>query len=198
MSNFYYASIYKNKIISLLLKNKNFISLINPVPSECEYLDIIDVLLGGEWTYNGIKYKENGYIFDYDFVLDTITDVKTYIFVDTDIEYVRQKIYTDFNLYVYIFTAKQLVRITDTSIPTVQQVKDMGYVTDTYANRIDILCDIVDGTLNRNTKFPGIGSIAPADRGFCTSYSPNNKYYGKRLKYNVTNLNEAEDFCEIH
>lgn len=198
MSNFYYASVYKNKIINLLLKNKDFISLINPTPSKCEYLDIIDVLMGGEWTYNGVEYKESGHIFDYDFVLDTITDVKTYVFVETDIEYVRQKMFTDFNLYIYIFSAKELVRITDNSVPTVQQIKDMGYVTDTYANRIDVLCDIIDGTLNGNMKFPGIGSIVPADRDFCRMYSPNNKYYGKRLKYNVTNLNEVENCHGIY
>lgn len=195
MTNFYYAASYKNKIINLLLKSKDFIRLINPSPSDCEYLDIIDVLLGGEWMFNGKQYKEKGHVFDYDFVAETTTDVRTYIFVETDIEYVRQRIFTDFNLYVYIFTSKNLVRITDTSVPTVQQVKDMGYVTGTYANRIDVLCDIVDRILNGNDKIQGIGSVVPADRGFCTLYCPNNNYYGKRLKYNITNLNEYEDYC---
>ena len=58
MSNIYYAASYKNKIINLLLKNKDFIKLMNPTPSECEDLDIVDVLIGGEWIINGKKWEE--------------------------------------------------------------------------------------------------------------------------------------------
>ena len=69
MSNFYNASEYKNKIINLLLKNKDFIKLIDPKPSECDQLDIIDVLIGGEWIVDGKNYYEQGHVFDYNFVV---------------------------------------------------------------------------------------------------------------------------------
>ena len=59
-------------------------------------------------------------------VNDTITDKKTFVFVETDIDTVRDDIFTDFNLYICIFTEKELVRITDNSIPTVNQIKEMG------------------------------------------------------------------------
>ena len=62
MSNLYNLASYKNKIIDLLLKNKDFIKLINPVPSKCNEIDIIDVLLGGEWVIDGEKYKQQGHI----------------------------------------------------------------------------------------------------------------------------------------
>lgn len=195
MSNFYYATIYKNKIINLLLKNRDFVKLINPPPSECIYLDDIDIILGGEWIYDGVRYKEQGCVFDYDFVKDTTNEVKTFVFVETDIEYVHRNVFTDFNLYVCIFTDKELVRITEYSKPSVTDIKDMGYFAATHANRVDVLCDIVDRTLNGNEKLPGLGTIKPAEVGFCSLYCPNNKYYGKRLKYNITNLNESEDFC---
>ena len=42
MSNLYYATEYKNKIINLLIKNKSLIKLINPTPSECNDIDIVD------------------------------------------------------------------------------------------------------------------------------------------------------------
>lgn len=198
MSVLYYAASYKNKIINLLLKNRNFVTLINPVSeSECEYLDEVDILLGGKWVYGGKEYKEQGYIFDYNFVNDTIEDEKTFVFVETDISSVRQKMFVDFNLYVHIFTAKPLVRLSDKTAPTVKQVKDMGYFTSsTYANRIDILCNIVDEILNGNEKIPGLGTVTPSDRDFCVISYPSNKYYGKRLKYKITNLNEIEDSCE--
>lgn len=195
MANLYYAASYKNRIINLLLRNKNFIKLINPKPSECEDLDIADVLIGGTWFINGKEYKEQGHIFDYNFVNETTTDKKTFVFVETDIDTVRNNIFTDFNLYVCIFTSKDLVRITNETIPTVKEVKDMGYFASTYANRIDVLCDIVDRILNGTDKIQGIGDVQPSSRGYITMYCPNNNYYGKCLKYNISNLNEIEDGC---
>ena len=195
MPNLYYAASYKNKIINLLLKNKNFIKLINPNPSDCIYLDIIDVLLGGEWFFDGKKWEEQGHVFDYNFVNETTTEQKTFVFVETDIDTVKQNMFVDFNLYICVFTAKELVRLTDKSTPTVKQVKDMGYFASTYANRIDVLCDIVDRTINGTDKIPGIGDVEPASRGYVTMYCPNNKYYGKCMKYKISNYNDGGDEC---
>lgn len=195
MANLYYAASYKNKIINLLLKDKNLIKLVNPKPSECENLDIIDVLLGGVWFMDGKKYEEQGHIFDYNFVEDIITEEKTFIFVETDIDTVRNNMFTDFNLYVFIFTPKKMVRLTNNTIPTVEEVKDMGYFTKTYANRIDVLCDIVDRILNGTDKILGIGNVRPAQRGYVTTYCPHRNYYGKCLKYTISNFNESGDDC---
>lgn len=195
MSNLYYASNYKNKIINLLLKNDDFIRLINPSPSPYDELDIVDVLLGGTWLINGKEYTEQGHIFDYNFVDETTDDRKTFVFVETDINYVTDNILTDFNLYVCIFTDKRLVRLTNSSIPNVKEVKDMGYFASTYANRIDVLCDVVDRILNGSDKLIGLGNVKPAPQGYVTIYCPNNKYYGKCLKYHIKNYNEVDD-CE--
>lgn len=196
MSNLYYAASYKNKIINLLLKNRNFVKVINPTSdSRCEYLDEIDILLGGDWVFAGKKYTEQGQIFDYEFVNETTTTQKTFVFVETDIDSVRDNIFTDFNLYVCIFTEKDLVRLSDKTVPTVKEVKDMGYFASTYANRIDVLCDIVDTILNGTDKIPGIGDVEPASKNYVTLYKPNNKYYGKCLKYKITNYNDGGDEC---
>lgn len=196
MANLYYAASYKNKIINLLLQNKNFIKLINPSQSECENLDVVDVLLGGKWFINGKEYDEQGYIFDYNFVNETTTDEKTFVFVETDIDTVKNNMFTNFNLYVCIFTSKDLVRITNETVPTVEEVKDMGYFATTYANRIDILCDIVDRILNGSEQIAGIGDIKPSERGYVSIYCPNTNYYGKCLKYNISNLNETFSECD--
>lgn len=197
MSNLYYASAYKNKIINLLLANKNFIKLINPTPSKCEELDIIDVLIGGEWIINGEKLKEQGHVFDYNFANEITTEQKTFVFVETDISTITDNLFTEFNLYICIFTIKDLVRLTNETKPTVKEVKEMGYFAGSTGNRIDILCDAVDKILNGNERIQGIGTLKPSPRGFCTFYSPNSKYYGKCLKYSITNLNESDfDNCE--
>ena len=195
MSNLYYASEYKNKIINLLLKNKNLIKLVNPKRSKCEDIDIIDVLLGGEWFINGKQYKEQGHIFDYNFVQDTTVEQKTFIFVETDIDTIRDNLFIEFNLYVCIFTSKELVRLSDNTFPSVNEIKDMGYFASRFANRIDVLCDIVDRILNGTDKIQGIGKVEPASRGYVTSYCPYNKYYGKCLKYRISNLNIGGDEC---
>lgn len=195
MSNIYYATAYKNKIINLLLKSKNITKLINPSPSECEDIDIIDVLRGGEWIIDGKKYVEQGYIYDHDFVDDAITDHKTFIFVETDIDGVDQNIFTSFTLYICLFTSKDLVRITSETTPTVDEVKNMGCFATSIANRIDALGEIIDRTINGNEKIAGIGTVRPSPRAYWKRYSPNNKYYGRCLSYTISNLCE-DDFNE--
>ena len=203
LSVLYYGSLYKNKIINLLLKNPNFIKLINPTPSRYPEIDIVDVLIGGEWIINGKQVKEQGHIFDYNFVDNTTNDEKTFVFVETDIDTIRDDFFTDFNLYVCVFSEKRLIKITENSVPTLDEInnmyeiKNMGGHFNTYANRIDLLCNVIDDVLNGNSRIPGIGNIKHSPRGFCTPFLPNEKYYGKCLKYNITNLNK-EDFndCE--
>lgn len=186
----YFSSLYKNRIINLLLKNKDFITLLSPTPSDCKDIDIIDVLVGGTWVINGVKHEEQGYIFDYNFANETTKEEKTFVFVETDIGSVTDNLFLDFNLYIHVFTDKKLIRLTSDTVPSVQDVKNMGYYAGTYANRIDVLCDVIDKTINGNSKVPGIGTIKPAQRNFVTIYYPNNNYYGKCLKYHITNINE--------
>ena len=196
MTNLYNASKYKNVIINLLLKNSDFVTLMNPSKPPHSQLEIQDMLLGGTWIIDKKKYEVQGQLFDHNFVDDTTDEEKTFVFVETDIDMIRQNIFTDFNLYICIFTSKSFVRITDDTIPSINEVEEMGYEVGHYGNRIDILCDIVDRILNGNKKLKGISDIAPAQRGFCTIYCPSNKYYGKCLKYQISNLNDMEECCE--
>lgn len=195
MSNLYNASKYKNVIINLLLNNNDFVTLMNPPSPPHSQLELQDMLLGGTWFINKKKYEVQGQLFDHNFVNETTDEEKTFVFIETDIDMIRQNMFTDFNLYVCIFTAKSLIRITDDTIPSINKAESMGYEVGHYGNRIDILCDIVDRILNGNKKIKGISDIKPAQRGFCTIYSPNNKYYGKCLKYNISNLNEEDEYC---
>ncbi len=141
-------------------------------------------------------YTEQGYIFDHDFVDDTVKEKKTFVFVDVDIPSVHKNIFMDFNLYVFVFTDKSLVRLNQWSSPTSQEVKEMGYfATDTFGNRIDALCDCVDETLNENEKIYGLGDVTPSPRNHLSTYRPNSQYYGKCLSYHITNYNAGGDQC---
>lgn len=190
------ASNYKNTIINILLNNKDFIKLMNPQDPPHKNITTEDMLLGGTWFLNGKKYEEQGQVFDHNFVDETTVEEKTFVFVETDIDSIyKENLFVDFNLYICIFTAKKLIRITDDTAPSINDVEMMGYNCGYYGNRVDILCDIVNRILNGNKRIKGVGDVTPAKRGFCTLYSPNNKYYGKCLKYTVSNINEHEVDC---
>lgn len=195
MSNLYTASEYKNTIIELLIENKDFVTLMNPQEPPNSNISIEDMLLGGIWFFDGKRYEEQGQLFDYNFVDDTTVVEKTFVFVETDIDSIRYNLLTGFNLYICVFAHKKLIRLTDESIPSINDIEMMGYNAGRYGNRIDILCDVIDRTLKGNNQIRGIGDIKPAPRGFCSTYSPNSKFYGKCLKYTISNLNETEDNC---
>lgn len=187
---------YKRKIINLLLENDDFIKFMNPEPSLCDALDIIDVLTGGVWILDGKKYEEKGQIFDYQFVDDTVSDEKNYLFIETAVDYVRDNMFLDFSLYICVFSHKNIIRLTDASSPTAKEARDMGYCASSInGNRVDILCDIVDTIVNGTNKLPSLGEIQPSNRDFVSIYTPNADFYGKCLKYKITNYNAGGDSC---
>ena len=118
--------------------------------------------------------------------------------MDVDIPSVQKGMFMDFNLYVFVFTDKNLVRLNQWSSPTAREVRDMGYfATDTFGNRIDALCDCIDGILNGNENLYGLGDVEPNPRNHLSTYCPNNQYYGKCLSYYITNYNAGGDQCGI-
>lgn len=191
MSNLSFSGEYKDKIIKLLIKNEALVKLINPAPHPD--LDVSEVLMGGEWTINGKQVKEQGHIFDYNFVNDTITETKAFIFVETDNPAVVNNIFTEFNLYICVFAHKDIIKLNSSTTPKRSTMKKMGYI----GNRIDCLCDAVDRTINGRSDF-GIGDVSPAPRGYVSIYAPNSDFYGKVLKYTVRNYNSGGDACEVN
>lgn len=186
------SGIKKKIIIDLLLKNDTLRKLINP--KENDLLDETEVLLGGDWVIDGTKVSEQGHIFDYNFVDDTIKETKVFIFVETDIPLIdRRTNMADFSLYISIFADKSIIRLTDVSSPTKQEMKNLGYE----GNRIDMLCSVVDEILN-GVDVKGVGSLKPATMGFLKMYQPNRQYYGKVLTYQVKGYDDGGDRCELH
>lgn len=187
-----FEGIYKKRIIDLLLKDELIVKLINPTPNPL-LDDIIDVLTGGQWIVQGKQVKEQGHIFDHDFVDDTITEEKTFIFVETNIPYVSANCpLTDFYLYVTVFANNNLVNLTSSSMPKKSDMRKLGYI----GNRIDILCAVIDKILNGNNKI-GIGKVMPSDRNFTSIYKPKVGYYGKQLRYFVKGYNTERDSCDF-
>lgn len=185
------SGVKKKIIIDHLLKSKLVRKLINPTPNDL--LDETEILLGGEWLIDGEKVEAQGHIFDFNFVDDTITDSKVFIFVETDIPIVEHgNMFAEFNLYVSIFADKDLIRLSQLSIPTKQEMKALGYE----GNRIDILCGVIDELLN-GVSVNGVGNLQPATMGYMKMYQPNRQYYGKVLTYKVKSYNDGGDRCDL-
>lgn len=182
---------YKEKVINLLIKNALLVKLINPTPNKT-LDDIYDVLLGGEWIINGEQIKEQGHIFDHDFVDDTTTQEKVFMFIETQIPSVNSNTgLVDINLYITIFAKNRLVNLTNISSPTKSEMKKLGYK----GNRVDMLCAIVDNILN-GKKTIGLGKVSPATSNFSRVYIPKTGYYGKQLTYTIKGYNTSGDECD--
>ena len=179
----------KKIIIDTLLQSEMVRKLINPSPHAD--LDEREVLLGGEWVIDGNVVKEQGHIFDYNFVDDTVTDSKVFIFVETDIGNVYNK-FANYSLFIHVFAEKPLVRLSANSTPTKQEMKDAGFE----GNRIDILCGVIDNLLNgRDIK--DVGNLEPAPMGYMRVYQPNRQFYGKCLTYTVKSYDDGGDKCGL-
>lgn len=190
---------YKNKIMQLLISNENYRKLLSPEKSKCEELDEVDVIRGGEWIINEKKWTEQGHIFDHDFVDDAIKEKKVFTFVDANISSITNNMFIDFDLYIFPFVDKDLIRLSEYSSPTAKEVKNMGYyATSTYANRIDAMCECIESIMSNTNKIKGLGDVKPAYRNFLQTYRPNNQYYGKCLCYQIKNYNVGGDNCGIY
>lgn len=164
MSNLYYAAYYKRQIIRLLKEHPDFTAVMNQGQfSDCTPPD-------------GIPSAE-----------------QTFAAVDVCIDAVRQNTCVDYSLYVYLYTNRNLATLDGQSSPSAEAIREMGYCADETANRIDVLCDIVDRILNGTDKLPGIGKTEPAPEEYVTNFCPADCYYGKRLKYKISNCNEEGD-----
>lgn len=192
MSNMSKASEYKSNVIELLMKNDMVVKLLNPTMHDD--LDLSEILLGGEFNINGVKVTEQGYIFDYYFIDDTIEDTKSFIMVEVDMPEIKNGIFVSYILHLYICSNKDIVRLSEYSVPTLSQIKAEGYM----GNRVDALCDAIDRMLNGNNamKAGNIGDVIPYGN-YRQIFTPNNKFYGMRLTYKVRNENQVDVNCHV-
>jgi len=194
MSNMSKSSEYKAEIIELLMKNNMVVKLLNPAMHDD--LDLSEVLLGGEFEINGEKITEQGYIFDYYFVDDTIMDTKSFIMVEVDSLVIEKGIFTSYVLHLWICSHKSLVRLNEKSIPKLSEIKAEGYI----GNRVDALCDAVDRMLNGKNamKSGNIGDVKPYGE-YKKVFFPNStsKFYGMHLMYKVRNENQVDVNCHV-
>lgn len=190
MKNLDFIGLYKKKIIEILTKNQDVIKLIDPVLDD--NLEIEDILLGGTFVVDGKRKKYQGYIFDFDFISDTISEAKTFIEIECYIVKTEANMFNNFILEIKVISHKNSIRLDKFTSPTSSEMNDKGV----YSNRVDGLCTVIDKLLNGKNDM-GVGNLNPVTNGYNVVYPlSNNNYYAKSLAYMVKNCNESGDICE--
>ena len=72
-------------------------------PAMHDDLDLSEILLGGRFEINGETITEQGYIFDYYFIDDTIEDTKSFIMVEVDMPEIK-------NICIVYFTPVYMLK----------------------------------------------------------------------------------------
>lgn len=106
-------------------------------------------------------------VFPFPYVPDTQTEVKTYVCMDIYVPRVKDMIFKDVQIVIYVFSHK-----------------DMG--TYKGKSRVDLINIEVDKILNGNDDF-GVDKVELVS---VLPYIPNSNFSGKQIIYNVPNFNQ--------
>ena len=105
-------------------------------------------------------------IFPYLYINETQTEVMTYLCFEVDVPRIPTGTVKDMKLIIWAYCHKDTMKYSK-----------KGYS----GTKVDILADMVESQLRESDKF-GIGKLQLLS---CTYFSPNSKYYGKQLVYNM-------------
>lgn len=105
-------------------------------------------------------------IFPYLYIDETQTEVMTYLCFEVDMPRIPTGTVKDMKLIIWAYCHKDTMKYSK-----------KGYS----GTKVDILADMVESQLRESDKF-GIGKLQLLS---CTYFSPNSKYYGKQLVYNM-------------
>lgn len=105
-------------------------------------------------------------IFPYLYIDETQTKVLTYLCFEVEIPRIPTGTIKDMKLIIWAYCHKDTMKYSK-----------KGYS----GTKVDILVDMVESQLRELDRF-GIGKLQLLS---CTNFSPNNKYYGKQLVYNM-------------
>lgn len=129
--------------------------------------DICELLFNkkpyGEDDVENLVYTQ---IFPYLYIDETQTEVMTYLCFEVDMPRIPTGTVKDMKLIIWAYCHKDTMKYSK-----------KGYS----GTKVDILADMVESQLRESDKF-GIGKLQLLS---CTYFSPNSKYYGKQLVYNM-------------
>lgn len=155
--------VFKDRIISKLINDKNIVDVLLDHPDEdLDEAEIEAELLGESGT------GKEGCVFKYEYVPDIQEQTKTFLCIEIVPVTTSGSTVTELYVYVFVYCSKSIMQT---------------YHRDGCAGtRVDILISDIDKILNGNTEF-GIG---PLQWESGSIYKPNNPYYGRMSIYSVS------------
>lgn len=143
---------YKNRMMYDLLTNKEIVKLIDPTIKNMDE------------AYERLAYKR---VFPYDYIPDTIEDAGTYVCFDVDIQKVMNKTFLNPTIYIWLFTHKSQLRMTEGGV------------------RTDLLCAEIAEAIN-GSKYYGLGEL---ELYSVKRYAPISDYQGKIMMFLAKDFN---------
>lgn len=143
---------YKNRLMYDLLGNEEIVRLLDP--------SIKDMSRAHEM----LAYKR---IFPFDYIPETIEDAGTYICFDVDIQKVIDKTFLKPTVYIWLFTHKSLLRLSEGGV------------------RTDALCSEIANSIN-GSRYYGLGEL---ELYSVKRYAPINDYQGKIMMFVAKDFN---------
>lgn len=178
---------YKDTIVNLFKVDQDFIDLVLPNP--VDGYSIETQLLGSDTIKNpdGTLMFE-GQLFPYFYTDGTGEKARTFVLVDDKVLSVDSNgIFKTVRIFVYVFTEKSLVRLTNKEKVKFNKTKEYKGVC-----RTDILATVIDNILNKSTIF-GLRNLRLDGADI---FKPTtNAYYGRVLTYTATCENIGGDTC---
>lgn len=122
------------------------------------------------------------YIYDYEYVDNTITETSAYIWVEAEVSRGLNKQINNMKLYVTVACHKSFMKMSS------------GIIAGITGNRRDNLVRFIDKVLNGNDLF-GIGNLKLDT--VKTISSSNSHFTIRELQYSVSDFNKRENYDEI-
>ena len=143
---------YKNKLMKDLVTNTEIVKLLSDDCALCE-------------TPTDLIYTQ---IFPYEYVPDVVDEAKTFICFDIDIQKMINKTFLIPTIYVWVFTHKKFLRLTDGN-----------------GIRPDKLCSEIAQTLN-GSRYYGLGEL---NLSSVKRFTPLENFQGKVMTFQAQDYN---------
>lgn len=167
-TNFYPLGKNKEIIAKALGDDDNIVSLLMPEYNPEENILDKDVLL-------------KNYIHKTISIESTVSKAKSHICVETYITDIESNAIKTIGIVINVFVHNSLIELTNKERSKLIPFGLAG-------NRIDCLLDLIDRCINGKRNV-GIGKIRLSPRNPVSIYQPVNGYYGKTVKYLVSDFN---------
>lgn len=187
----------KDALCELMLRDEEIRTLVMPELDDERFGDYENWIGGKYFARLGGKKEEvilHGHCFTVPFVKDTITDDRLIICMETYVNTAYSRTIKDIKLMVNIFSTKgRITELNDHDREVVDTLRAKGYTGNFVDMATAAVCHLLDTTdelidSRTGTRY-GIGKMALVAREPIIPSTPNTKFYGRQIFYDIPEFN---------